>query len=75
MEDTIMLTIIEYYRSMDDGLWYFHLKAPNGGILVQSGGHTTEAECLDGIEMLKRFADVAVIAKKDDWTHATIYNL
>jgi uncharacterized protein YegP (UPF0339 family) len=61
-----MLTTLEYYRSKDDGLWYFHLKAPNGGILVQSGGHITEAECLNGIDMLRLYADVAVLVRNEE---------
>lgn len=61
-----MLTTLEYYRSKDDGLWYFHLMAPNGGILVQSGGHITEAECLNGIDLLRLYADVAVLVRNEE---------
>jgi uncharacterized protein YegP (UPF0339 family) len=61
-----MLTRIEYYKSLDDTLWYFHLKAPNGGILVQSGGYITEHECLNGIDLLRLYADVAVLVRNEE---------
>jgi len=68
-----MLTRIEYYQSMDDSLWYFHLTAPNGGILVQSGGYITEHECLNGIDLLRLYADVAILDKKDEWSSTEKY--
>ncbi len=58
---SMMLAGFEYFQSNEDTLWYFHLKAPNGGILVQSGGYITEHECLEGIDMVRRYADVAVL--------------
>ncbi len=57
----MMLAGFEYWKSTKDLQWYFQLKAPNGGILVQSGGYLTEHECLEGIDMVRRFADVAVV--------------
>ena len=60
-----MLAEFEYWHSREDGQWYFHLKAPNGGILVQSGGYQHEYECLDGIEMVRCYADVAVLNRAD----------
>ena len=56
-----MLAGFEYFQSEEDSLWYFQLKAPNGGILVQSGGYITEYECLEGIDMVRRYADVAIL--------------
>ena len=49
----------EYWQSEVDGQWYFHLIGPNGGVIVQSAGYMTENECLNGIEMVKRYSDVA----------------
>ena len=68
-----MLTSIEYYQSELDNLWYFHLKAPNGGLLVQSAGYLTEHDCLDGIDMLRLYADVAVLVKKNEYPSAEAY--
>jgi uncharacterized protein YegP (UPF0339 family) len=57
-----MIAKFEYWQSEDDGQWYFHLKAAHNGIIVQSAGYITEDECLLGIEQVKRYADVAIIA-------------
>ena len=57
----MMLAGFEYYKSNRDEQWYFQLKAPNGGILVQSGSYLTEHECLEGIDMVRRYADVAIV--------------
>ena len=57
----IMLAGFEFYQSDRDAQWYFQLKAPNGGILVQSGGYITKHECLEGIDMVRRYADVAIL--------------
>lgn len=56
-----MVAVIEYWQSEEDEQWYFHLKAPRNGIIVQSGGYQTMDECLWGIEQMKRYADVAVV--------------
>jgi len=57
-----MLATFEYWQSEEDEQWYFHLKAPYNGIIVQSAGYTTEDDCLMGIEQVKRYADLAIIA-------------
>lgn len=57
----MMLAGFEFFQSDRDLQWYFQLKAPNGGILVQSGGYITKHECLEGIDMVRRYADVAII--------------
>jgi uncharacterized protein YegP (UPF0339 family) len=56
-----MIAKFEYWQSEEDGQWYFHLKAPHNGIIVQSAGYTTEDECLQGIEQVKHYADIAII--------------
>lgn len=56
-----MVAVLEYWQSEEDGQWYFHLKAPRNGIIVQSVGYESEDDCLWGIEQLKRYADVAVV--------------
>lgn len=58
-----MITCFEYFKSLDDGQWYFHLKAPNGGILVQSGSYETKDECLYGIHLVRLFSDVAALSE------------
>jgi uncharacterized protein YegP (UPF0339 family) len=63
-----MLARFEYWLSDEDEQWYFHLLAPNGGILVQSAGFISEMDCLDGIEMVRRYVDIAIIAKLDTVT-------
>ena len=60
-----MLAGFEYWQSIDDGQWYFHLKAPNGGILVQSGSYQHEHDCLDGIDMVRCYAGVAILQHVD----------
>ncbi|MCO5238063.1 MAG: YegP family protein [Chitinophagaceae bacterium] len=36
-----------------DGLYYFHLKATNGQILLTSEGYTSKMGCMNGIEATK----------------------
>ncbi|MBN1280523.1 MAG: YegP family protein [Candidatus Thermoplasmatota archaeon] len=56
-----MLARYEYWQSEEDEQWYFHLKAPANGIIVQSAGYATEDDCLEGIEQVRRYADVAIV--------------
>ena len=46
----------EMWESTKDGLWYFHLKAPNGEIVASSQGYTTKDNCKNGIESIKKYA-------------------
>lgn len=46
----------EYWQSPKDGLWYFHLVAPNNEIVTQSQGYTTKDSCLNGIESVKQYS-------------------
>lgn len=55
----------EYWQSEEDGQWYFHLIAPNGGVLVHSGGYMTEDECLEGIEQVRRYSRLATVTQPD----------
>jgi uncharacterized protein YegP (UPF0339 family) len=55
----------EYWQSEVDGNWYFHLIAPNGGILVQSGAFITEDECLEGIEKTRTYSRTAIVVQPD----------
>ncbi|MEM0466517.1 MAG: YegP family protein [Candidatus Thermoplasmatota archaeon] len=57
-----MVALIEYWQSEEDGQWYFHLKAPYDGIIVQSVGYQSEEDCLIGIEQLKQYAELAVVS-------------
>ncbi len=49
----------EVWESSKDGLWYFHLKAPNGEVIVSSEGYTSKDNCTNGIESVKKFAPTA----------------
>ena len=42
-----------YWKSPQDNLWYWHLKARNGKIVAQGEGYTTKAMCLKGITLVK----------------------
>ena len=54
----------EYWQSPKDGLWYFHLVAPNNEIVTQSQGYTTKDSCLNGIESVKRYSPTAPTHEK-----------
>lgn len=53
-----------YWQSDKDGLWYFHLIAPNNEIIAQSEGYETMQNCLNGIEAVKQFAPNATPRQK-----------
>lgn len=59
-----MVERFEYWQSGKDGLWYFHLKAPNNEIIAQSQGYTTKDHCMKGIDSVKAFAAKAEIKQK-----------
>ncbi|MBD3262877.1 DUF1508 domain-containing protein [Candidatus Woesearchaeota archaeon] len=60
-----MSTRFEYWQSDENGEWYFHLIAPNGGVIAHSGPYITEDECLEGIEQLRRYARTSIVLKPD----------
>ena len=64
----------KYWQSEVDGQWYFHLIGPNGGVIVQSAGYMTENECLKGIEMVKRYSDIAIVVQPDVDVDLSMYN-
>lgn len=41
------------FKSDVDGDYYFHLKAANGEIILNSEGYETKAGCLNGIQSVK----------------------
>ena len=55
----------EFWQSKEDRQWYFHLIAPNGGVLVHSGAYDTEDKCLEGIEEVRRYARLATVIPQD----------
>ncbi len=61
----LMSIRFEYWQSEEDGQWYYHLIAPNGGIIVHSGAYNTEDECLQGIEDLRRYARTTIVIQPD----------
>lgn len=51
----------EYYQDRA-GLWRWHLKAPNGLIIADSGqGYHGRQDCLTGIQLVKLYAPDAGI--------------
>lgn len=54
----------EYWKSPKDGMWYFHLKAPNNEIIAHSEGYATMQNCIDGINSVKNYAPNATINEK-----------
>lgn len=42
---------IEYFQSMANGQWYFHIKARNNKIVAQSEGYKAKRSC---VSMAKR---------------------
>ena len=54
----------EMWESEKDGLWYFHLKAPNGEVIASSEGYNTKDNCRNGIDSLKKYAPDADIHEK-----------
>jgi uncharacterized protein YegP (UPF0339 family) len=49
----------EMWESSKDGQWYFHLKAPNGEVIVSSEGYSTKDNCTHGIESVKEYSSNA----------------
>ena len=62
-KDNCIVTRFEYWKSEDDMQWYFHLIAPNGGVIVQSVGYMDEEDCLQAIDLLRLYSDIAPITK------------
>jgi uncharacterized protein YegP (UPF0339 family) len=55
----------EYWQSEEDGQWYFHLIALNGGVIAHSGAYETEDKCLEGIEQLRRYSRTPLVVQPD----------
>lgn len=51
-----MSSKFEVFKSEKNHQFYFHLKASNGQIILQSEGYTTKSNCLSGIESVKKNA-------------------
>jgi uncharacterized protein len=48
------------YKDRADN-YRFHLKAPNGEIILQSEGYTTKHACINGIEAVKKYSMTNII--------------
>lgn len=46
------------------GEWRFRLIAPNNEIVAVGEGYTAKANCMKGIEAVKRYAPIAEIIEK-----------
>lgn len=56
----------EYYQDRA-GKWRWHLKAPNGLIIADSGqGYAGEQDCLAGANLVKLYAGDAPVQPKKD---------
>ena len=53
----------EYWQSVTNAQWYWHLKAANGEKLAASEGYTTKEKCLHGIAVVQTCKGTAVVAK------------
>ena len=51
----------DIWQSKKDGLWYFHLKGPNGEIIAHSEGFTTKDNCYNGVHSVKNYAPTSPI--------------
>lgn len=51
-----MSSKFEVFKSPKNDQFYFHLKASNGQIILQSEGYTTKANCINGINSVKKNA-------------------
>jgi len=60
-----MVVRFEYWQSEEDGQWYFDLHAPHGGIIIQSMGYQSKDECLDAIDFIRFYADIAPVVQPD----------
>ncbi|ENO12506.1 hypothetical protein MBGDC06_00698, partial [Thermoplasmatales archaeon SCGC AB-539-C06] len=58
-----------------NGLWYFHLKAPNGEVIASSEGYNTKDNCRNGIDSLKKYAPDADIHEKVKYLHFFLFFL
>ncbi len=53
----------EYYQDRS-GSWRWHLKAPNGEILADSGqGYRYESDCVRGIQLVQIYAPAAEVVR------------
>ena len=53
----------EYYRDRA-GLWRWHLKAPNGLIIADSGqGYRSQEDCIYGLRLVKLYASDAEVVR------------
>jgi uncharacterized protein len=46
--------------------WRFNLIAPNGEVIASSEGYTSKANCLNGVESVKRWAADADTVEKEE---------
>lgn len=51
-----MSSKFEVFKSPKNNQFYFHLKASNGQIILQSEAYTKKANCLHAIESVKKYA-------------------
>lgn len=59
----------EVWESIEDGNFYFHLKAANGEIIAQSEGYVSKQMALKGISSIKKNAATAPIIDLDNETY------
>lgn len=57
----------EIFKSEKNHQFYFRLKARNGQIILQSEGYSTKANCLAGIESVKKYANDDKAYHKHDY--------
>lgn len=58
----------EVFQSDEDGLWYFHLKAPNGKIMLPSEGYVSRRNVNRALDVAIGYASVAEIVELEKKT-------
>lgn len=54
-----------FWWSKHNDQFFFHLKAPNGEIILQSESYKTKQACLAGIRSIKRYAEGAEVLQAE----------
>jgi hypothetical protein len=49
----------EYWQSLKNGRWYWHLLADNGEVIAGGQGYASKQGCVQGILRVKKYAPVA----------------
>ena len=48
------------------GNWRFNLVAPNGEVIAMSEGYSSKANCMNGIESVRRWSAEAEVSEREE---------